>query len=462
MHEHSLSTPKDLTQGHPFLTVLKFSVPLMIGDFCQQLYNAVDSIVVGKTVGKEALAALGVAGPIMSIVIFLLVGIAMGAGVVMSQYYGAGENDKVRRVMSTALLLGLIFTGLLSVASIGLSKPFLRLLQTPAEILDDTDVYLKIVFAGAIFNYLYNFYCFSIRAIGNSFVPLIFLLVAVGVNAALDALFVIVLQMGVAGAAIATVIAQLLSAVLCIVYTHRKIPLLKLKPKDLVFDRKYFAQVSSYSLMMALQQVFIYIGRIAVQGLVNTYDVDAVAGVNSATRLDALIQTPMRGYTNALTTFCAQNYGARKFDRIRKGYIGSWIGVGVYTLASSLIGILAAKPLVALFVDHAEQRVIAVGAQYVTAMAFNYFGMCVIVQSQALMKGVGMLKAFFFSTAISIAFRIGLSYLFDALWGLEGMYWAVPVSWAVGSLYGLILCAFILRKKLNGSTLADVALTSDS
>lgn len=421
----------------------------MIGDFCQQLYNAVDSIIVGKTVGKEALAALGVASPIMSIVIFLLVGIAMGAGVVMSQYYGAREYDKVRRVMSTALLLGLAFTGLLSVFSIGLSKPFLRFLRTPEAILNDTDVYLKIIFAGAIFNYLYNFYCFAVRSIGNSFVPLLFLLAAVAVNAALDALFVIALHMGVAGAALATVIAQLLSAILCIVYTHRKIPLLKLKPKDLVFERAYFGQVASYSLMMALQQVFIYVGRIAVQGLVNTYDVDAVAGVNSATRLDALIQTPMRGYTNALTTYCAQNYGARKIERIRQGYLYSWLGVAVYTVLSSAVGIFAARPLVALFVDSAEERVIAVGAQFVRAMAVNYLGMCVIVQSQALMKGVGMLKAFFFSTAISIAFRVGLSYLFDAFWGLEGMYWAVPASWAVGALYGITVCTYVYRKKLR-------------
>ncbi len=450
-----------MTTGSPFWTVLRFSVPLMIGDFCQQLYNTVDSIIVGRVVGKGALAALGVAGPIMSIVLFLLVGVAMGVGVVISQHFGAGRYERLRRAAATGLAIGIVCSLAIAAISIGLSRPFLAWMRTPESILDSTDLYLKIVFAGAIFTYLYNFYCFGIRAIGNAFAPLMFLLVSVGLNAVLDVLFVAAFGMGVAGAAIATVVAQLVSAAMCIVYTHLRVPMLGLRLRDLRIDRKELPAVLSYGSSMALQKVFIYVGRIAVQGLVNRYDVNVIAGVNSATRLDALIQTPIRGYTNALTTYCAQNYGARRFDRIRRGYRASWIGVVAYTVVSMTLGILCSEPLVRLFVDADETQVVRVGADFVIAMASGYLFMCVIVQSQAYMKGVGLLKSFFGSTATAIAFRIGLSYLFEHFWGLRGMYWAVPASWLVGALYGMTVVALSWRRRCAPRVDADVCTDAD-
>ena len=175
MHIHA-NAKNILLEGKPFSSILRFSIPLIIGDFCQQLYNAVDSIIAGRYISTDALAALGSAGPVMNIVIFLLIGFAMGGGVIMSRYYGENEEEKVKHTMGTALLIGIIFTLVLSVFSIVFSRPFLKLLNTQKEILTDTDNYLKIIFAGAIFTYLYNFYCFGIRAIGDSFTPLIFCL----------------------------------------------------------------------------------------------------------------------------------------------------------------------------------------------------------------------------------------------------------------------------------------------
>ena len=435
-----------LVEGKPFGSILKFSVPLIIGDFCQQLYNAVDSIIAGRFISTYALAALGSAAPVMNIVVFLLIGFAMGGGVVMSRYYGANEDEKVRHTMSTALAIGLIFTLVLSVFSIAFSKPFLRLLNTKESILTDTDNYLKIVFAGAIFTYLYNFYCFGIRAIGDSFTPLMFLFVSVAFNAVLDILFVVVFKWGVEGTAFATVLAQALSSVLCIIYTNKKYSLLKMGIKDIRIDKKIVMEITSYSLSMSIQQVFVYVGRIAIQGLVNTYPVNAVAGVNIGTRLDSLLQTPMRGYVNALTTYTAQNYGAHKYRRVIEGYKASWIFVAVYSVVATAFTVLCAKWMVSLFDDNPE--VIATGTGYTVAIGWGYFLMCLIVQSQGVFKGIGLLKTFVISTFTSIIFRIAFSYLFDYKWGIDGMYWAPTASWVIGGTYCFICMMIAYRKKL--------------
>ena len=445
MHIHA-NAKNILLEGKPFNSILRFSIPLIIGDFCQQLYNAVDSIIAGRYISTDALAALGSAGPVMNIVIFLLIGFAMGGGVIMSRYYGENEEEKVKHTMGTALLIGIIFTLVLSVFSIVFSRPFLKLLNTQKEILTDTDNYLKIIFAGAIFTYLYNFYCFGIRAIGDSFTPLIFLFISVAFNAVLDILFVVVFKWGVEGTAFATVLAQALSSLLCIIYTNKKYRLLRLNIKELRIDKKIVMEITSYSLSMSIQQVFVYVGRIAIQGLVNTYSINAVAGINIGTRLDSLLQTPMRGYVNALTTYTAQNYGAKKYNRVIQGYKASWIFVAVYTVIATLFTVLCAEWMVGLFDDNSE--VIATGKGYIVAIGWGYFLMCLIVQSQGVFKGIGLLKTFVISTFTSIIFRIGFSYLFDYYYGIDGMYWAPTASWVIGGTYCFVCMMIAYRKKL--------------
>ncbi|MEG1394235.1 MAG: MATE family efflux transporter [Clostridia bacterium] len=449
MKEFALSKKNSLLEDKPFGAILKFSVPFIVGDFCQQLYNAVDSMIVGKFIGTQALASLGVATPIMSLVIFLLVGFGMGTGVVVSQYYGRGENEKIKRIASTGLLVGIIFTLILTVFSIGLSKPFLTLLRTPANLVADTDIYLKIIFAGTIFTFIYNFYCYSIRSIGNSVMPLVFLLVAVALNAALDLVFVLVFDWGVVGVAVATVISQFFSALLCVIYTQKKIAILRLGVKDCVIDKKYIKPVISYSSALALQQVYIYIGRIAVQGLVNGYGENVIAGVNVANKLDSLFETPIRGYTNALTTYNAQNFGMNNMQRIKKGYLCSWVMVIANAVFTLLIGLLLSKQLVSLFVGEGQSEVIEIGARFFSSMVWGYLFLGLIVQSQALFKGTGRLAAFFGSTLMSISCRVIFSYLFDYLWGMEGMFWAVTCSWIAGGMYGIIMSVVFVVKKFK-------------
>lgn len=433
-----------LTQS-PAKIILKFSLPLIIGDFCQQLYNVADSIVAGRFIGTNALAALGAAGPIMNIIIFLLIGFAMGGGVIMSRHFGNKDFESLKKVMGSALIIGIIFTLVLSALSIALSKPFLILLNTKESLLNGADNYLKIVFAGAVFTYLYNFYCFAVRSLGDSYTPLVFLFISVAFNALLDVLFVVVFKWGINGAAAATVLAQMLSAMLCIIYTHKKFELLRLKKQYLKIDKGAVFEITTYSLSMSLQQVFVYVGRLAIQGLVNTYPESVVAGVNSGTRLDALLQTPMRGYTNALTTYTAQNLGAKKYKRVVDGYKASWIAVAIFGILSTLFTVLLGESMVKLFDDNAE--VIKSGTGYLISIGWGYMLMCIIVQSQAVFKAIGMLKTFVASTFISIVFRIALSYLFEHFWGLEGMFWAPAASWIVGGSFCFI-CMMVAYKKL--------------
>ena len=443
-----------LLTGNPFTGLLWFSIPFIIGDFCQQMYNAVDSMIVGNFIGENALAALGVASPFMSIMTYLLMGLAMGAGVVISQHYGAGEHDQIKRINSTALLIGCIITLVLSALFIGLTNPLLKALSTPEVLMQDTAQYLYIIFAGGIFCFLYNYY--ALRSIGKSLLPLVFLLISVAVNATLDLLFVVVFKMGVKGAGIATIIAQAVSVASCIIYTENKIKLLSLKPKDLVIDKRFVRPVLSYGISFAIQQVYVYVGRMLIQSVVNKYDTSVIAGINACYKVDSIIQTPVRGYTNAFTTYCAQNYGNGNIPRIRQGYKATWLFMWVYALISFVVGFFLARPLAGMFVNGDAVGVIDVGSTAIKYMAMGYIFTFLIFQSQALFKGIGMLKTFFSVTLVSITCRVGFSFLFEHLMGLDGLYLAIPSSWFMGGMFGLIAVTIVMKKKFSAK--ASIAL----
>lgn len=438
-----------LLQGNPFWNLLIFSIPFIVGDFCQQLYNAIDSMIVGNVVGENALASLGVANPIMSIIIFLLMGLSMGAGVVISQHYGAEDFANIKKIMSTALVLGSIITLVLCALCIALTKPVLVLLNTPTELIKDTTDYLYIIFAGGIFCYLYNFYCYSLRSIGKSTLPLIFLLLSVFINAVLDMLFVVVFKWGVKGAAFATIIAQFLSVVACMIYTYFKIDMLKLGIKDITISKRYIRPVLSYGMTFAIQQVYVYVGRVMIQGLVNSYSPTVIAGINTSYKVDSILQTPIRGYTNAFTTFTAQNLGKGQIDRIRQGYKLSWIFLTIYALITWVVGYFGADALAGMFVGEEGEGVVRVGADAIRALSMAYLFTILILQSQSLFKGIGMLKTFFLVTIMSITARVGFSYLFEHFMGLDGIYWAVPASWVVGGLTGLVATIVVFFTKLK-------------
>lgn len=243
----------NMTQGSSSKILITFAVPMVLGNIFQQLYNTTDAIIVGRFIGKNALAAVGIANPIMSIAIFFIFGICMGTSILMAQLFGSGDNKTLKKEVSTALIIGIIFTILLSIICIILSRWILTITGTPKEILNDADIFLKIIFGGMIFSFLYNYYSSALRAIGDSRTPLIFLIVSCLLNAVLCVIFIIKFRLGVAGSAIATVVAQGVSSVLCILYVYFKIPLIRLKRNELVIDKSLLKMTIQYSWVTALQ-----------------------------------------------------------------------------------------------------------------------------------------------------------------------------------------------------------------
>ncbi|WP_315118040.1 MATE family efflux transporter [uncultured Clostridium sp.] len=419
----------DMTRGNTSKLLISFAVPMMLGNIFQQLYNTVDSIIVGKFVGKEALAAVGVANPIMSIVIFFIVGICMGALVLMAEFFGAEEKDKLKREISTSLIIGTVFTLVLSIVSIMLSRGILILTQTPDNIINDADAYLKVIFIGLIFSFLYNFYSSALRATGDSRTPVLFLIISAIINVILDIVFVAFFNWGVVGAAAATVLAQAISAVLCILYIYFKIPILRLTKDELVVDKVLLKATINYSWVSATQQTCLYVGKLLVQGVVNSFGTNAIAAFSAVTRVDAFALAPGGSIADAVTTYTAQNNGAGRQDRIKEGYKQGNIIIAVYCLMVTAIVFFGADLIMKFFVAESEREVILIGVDYLKTMSLFYILSSFCNVFQGLFRGVGELRVTLFATLFQISIRVILSYMLAPYLGVKSVCYAVIGGW---------------------------------
>ncbi|STC78922.1 MATE efflux family protein [Clostridium botulinum] len=313
------STTKDLTKGSPLKVILKFSLPMIVGNIFQQLYNVVDSIIVGKFIGTKALAAVGSSFAIMVFITSILLGLCMGTSIVFSQFFGGKKINKLKASISTSF----IFIGITSIVISGLSLIFvdeiILFMKIPKELFVDTRAYLNIIFSGIFFAFLYNWAAGLLRALGNSKIPLYFLILAAIINIVLDLVFVITFNMGVSGAALATVIAQVVSAILCIVYCIKKLEFLKFKLSEIKFDKEIFKLTASYSLLTSIQQSIMNFGILMIQGLVNSFGIAPMAAFAAAVKIDAFAYMPVQDFGNAFSTYIAQNKGAEKYERIKSG-----------------------------------------------------------------------------------------------------------------------------------------------
>lgn len=436
----------DMTQGDSAKILINFAIPMVIGNIFQQLYNTTDAIIVGRLIGKNALASVGVANPIMSIAIFFIFGICIGASVLMSQLFGAGRYEALKREVSTSLIAGTIFTVALSVICIFLSRWVLIITGTPKEILNDADTFLKIIFSGLIFSFLYNFYSSALRAIGDSKTPLIFLIVSCVLNGVLCVVFVAIFKLGVAGSAIATIIAQGISSILCIVYVYMKIPLIRLKRSEVLVDKVLLKRTLQYSWVSALQQSCLYIGRLLVQGVVNPFGTNAIAAYNSVTRVDSFVLAPGDSFAASVAIYSAQNKGAGKLQRIIEGYKKSNIIITVYSLATALIVFLGAPGIMRLFVSGSEKQVIIIGIKYLKTMSIFYVlsGFCNILQG--LFRGVGKLRITLIATFMQICVRVSLSYIFAPYIGITSVCYAIAVGWVLMIIYEGLVCKKYFRE----------------
>ena len=421
---------KDFTEGKITPMLVKFTIPLVLGNLFQMTYNAVDSMIVGRFVGKEALAAVGVCNPIMTLLLLFMNGLSIGAGILMGNQYGAGDYDTLRRQISTTMIGGTVFSLAVSVLGAVFSPQLLRLLRIEPEILGITAEYLRIIMLGMVFTFIYNFYAAVFRALGDSRTPLIFLIFSALLNIAGDLFFVVVLKGGSRGCALATVLSECLCAGACMLYVGRKFEFLKMTRETFVFDSSLLKTTISYGWVSAMQQAVPPLGKIVMQGAVNTMGVSVIAAFAAASRIDDFCYTPEQNIAHAMTAFMAQNRGAGKTDRMKAGFREGMLLEFGYGILVLLIGFFFAEPLMRLF--STETEVVEEGVKYLRVIAFAYLLPAATNGIQGFFRGIGDLKVTLISSSVNVIVRCIVIYPF--LKYVHNGIEAFPITYTIGWL----------------------------
>lgn len=438
---------KDLTTGKIMPILVNFTVPLVLGNLFQLTYNAVDSIIVGHFVGKEALAAVGICNPISTLMILFLNGLCMWASILMGIQYGAKDYKTLHRQISTTMLSGVVFSFFLTLFCVVFAVPILHLLQVDASIMEMTRQYLRIIFLGLMFTFLYNFFSSTLRALGDSASPLYFLIISAVLNIFGDLFFVIVLKAGSNGCAISTVLSEALCCLFCIIYIQKKVPILRLGKKWLVFDSRLLKKTIAYGWASAMQQATVQMGKIAIQALVNTMGVSVAAAFAVVNRIDDFAITPEQNIAHAMTALMAQNKGAGKNDRMREGFRCGMILEIVYGAAVMMICQVFAGELMALFVK--DEEVIGHGVIYLHLIAVMYILPAVTNAIQGFFRGIGDLKVTLMSSFTNMAVRVIAAAPMILLWnfGIEALPYSYLAGWVAMLLVETPLMIRIYRKK---------------
>ena len=421
----------DMTTGNITKHLAGYSVPLILGNLFQLTYNAVDSIIAGRFIGKEALAAEGMASPVMNIVILGISGICMGAGVLMSEFFGAKKYEDLKREMSTAVLFGLWFS--LAVVALGLivTPTLLRALHVPEELMEMTTVYLRIIFLGAPFTYFYNALASALKSVGDSKTPLKFLMFSAVLNGVLDLIFIGGLGFGIVCSATTTVIAEAVSALLSIVYIYRKIPLLRLGKGEFRPDRRLLRSTLRFGSVTALQQSCQPIGKLLIQGAVNPLGVDMIAAFNAVNRVDDFAFTPEQSISHGITTFVAQNRGAGRKDRIREGFLKGLRLEFFYWVIICLMITMLKRPIMGLFVTgDSAGRIVELGSRYLGIMALFYLFPAFTNGIQGYFRGMGNMNITLVCTFIQTSLRVVFTWLLAPMMGIYGVAIACAIGWS--------------------------------
>ena len=437
---------KDLTTGKIMPILVNFTVPLVLGNLFQLTYNAVDSIIVGHFVGKEALAAVGICNLISTLMILFLNGLCMGASILMGIQYGAKDYKTLHRQISTTMLSGVVFSFFLTLFCVVFAVPILHLLQVDASIMEMTRQYLRIIFMGLMFTFLYNFFSSTLRALGDSASPLYFLIISAVLNIFGDLFFVIVLKAGSNGCAISTVLSEALCCLFCVIYIQKKVPILRLGRKWLVFDASLLKKTIAYGWASAMQQATVQMGKIAIQALVNTMGVSVAAAFAVVNRIDDFAITPEQNIAHAMTALMAQNKGAGKNDRMREGFRCGMILEIVYGVAVMVICLVFAGELMALFVK--DEEVIGHGVIYLHLIAVMYILPAITNAIQGFFRGIGDLKVTLMSSFTNMAVRVIAAAPMILLWnfGIEALPYSYLAGWVAMLLVETPLMIRIYRK----------------
>ena len=424
---------KDLTTGKIMSILVKFTIPLVLGNLFQLTYNAVDSIIVGHFVGKGALAAVGICNPITTLMILFLNGLCMGASILMGMQYGAKEYDTLHRQISTTLLSGVVFSLTLTTLCVLFAGPILTMLQVDPSIFAMTRGYLRIIFLGMVFTFLYNFFASTLRALGDSSSPLYFLIISAVLNIFGDLFFVVVLKAGSNGCAISTVLSEALCSLFCVIYIQKKVPLLQLGKKWLVFDSGLLKRTIAYGWASAMQQPTVQLGKIGIQAIVNTMGVSVAAAFAVVNRIDDFAYTPEQNIAHAMTALMAQNKGAGKRDRMREGFRCGLVLEVIYGIFIFLVCYLLARPLMLLFVK--DEEVIGHGVTYLHLISLMYVLPALTNGLQGFFRGIGDMKVTLISSFVNMGVRVlaAIPLVFMLGLGIEALPYSYLAGW-VGML----------------------------
>ena len=439
---------KDLTKGPILKTLLLFALPMMLGNLLQQIYNITDTIIVGRVLGSGALAAVGSTYTLMTFLTSVMIGLCMGCGALFSMHYGAGRHREMKECMWISFWLILLVTVIMYLIVFLGTDGILNLLQTPANIYRLMRTYSRIIFLGIGFTFLYNYFAFVLRAVGNSVLPLIFLAVSSLLNIALDLWFVIGLHFGVGGAAGATVIAQAVSGIGITIAVLRKNPQLFPSKEQRIFQKSTLSEVSRYAFFTCLQQSVMNFGILMIQGLVNSFGTAIMAAFAAAVKIDTLAYMPVQEFGNAFSLFISQNHGAKRPDRVKMG-IHTAVRVSIaFCIIISAIVWRFARPLMQIFVDTSETTIIMEGIRYLHIEGAFYWGIGCLFLLYGLYRAIERPAMSLVLTIVSLGTRVALAYALAPTTplGVAAIWWAIPIGWILADLTG-----FLYYKKIHSS-----------
>lgn len=441
-----LNKNRDLTTGSITGGLWSFAVPLMLGNVFQQFYNLADTWVVGKYVGDNALAAVGSSYTLLTFLNSVIIGLSLGTGAFVSMAFGRKRNDEIRG----GIFMSSVFIGSLTLLITALVyifiDPIITLLCVPNEIVGDIKSYLLWVFIGFFATFLYNYISNLLRAVGNSFLPLVFLAVSVVLNVGLDLYFVISLDMGIVGAAVATVISQYISGAGLLLYFLFACPEYRVRKSDMHFDRAKFKNILSLSGFTCLQQSVMNFGILVVQGIVNSFGTAVMAAFAVAVKIDTIAYMPLQDFGNAFSVFVAQNFGAGKIDRIKSGIKQAVISVAIFSAVVSVIVFSLSGALMSIFVDSSNVQTIEIGSQYLRIEGACYIGIGILFMLYGYYRAVNKPFMSVVLTVISLGTRVLLSLVLSGipLIGVTGIWLSIPIGWFLADAFGV---GYYLKKR---------------
>ena len=425
-----------LTEGNITRALIKFSIPMILGNLLQQLYNVADTFIVGHYIGTDALAAVGSSFTIMTFLTSIILGLCMGSGILFSMFYGAKQLDKMKTSFFVSFVgIGIFSIGLEIVCLLAIDL-ILNFMNIPRDIFTDTHQYLFIIFLGLVFTFIYNYFSSLLRALGNSKIPLIFLALASIINIGLDIYLVAEVAMG--GAAVATLIAQAFSAIGIMLYVFLSQKELLPQRKHWHFEREIFEKIKAYSLLTCIQQSVMNFGILMIQGLVNSFGLVTMSAFAAAVKIDSFAYMPVQDFGNAFSTYIAQNKGAGLEERIHKGFKVAVVMASIFCIFISALVFIFADKLMLIFIESSKSEIIYQGAQYLRIEGACYLGIGCLFLLYGYYRGVGKPGISVVLTVISLGTRVVLAYLLAPLFGTLAIWWAIPIGWFLADLIGIM------------------------